>query len=93
MISSRYSYMVERFKALACGDIRRVADEEPATTTKGNAVHARPGIEAACFPSDSRAAGAARCRHLPRRLNRRRSRRRAAKRPAGSRRRIRRGAA
>ena len=28
-------YVVERFKALACGDIRRVAGEEPATTTKG----------------------------------------------------------
>ena len=27
-------YVVERFKALACGDIRRVAGEEPATTTK-----------------------------------------------------------
>ena len=28
-------YVVERFKALACGDIRRVAGEEPATTKKG----------------------------------------------------------
>ena len=29
------SYVVERFKALACGDIRPVAGEEPATTKKG----------------------------------------------------------
>ena len=28
-------YVVERFKALACGDIRRVAGEEPAATKKG----------------------------------------------------------
>ena len=28
-------YVIERFKALACGDIRRVAGEEFATTTKG----------------------------------------------------------
>ena len=28
-------YVVERFKALACGDIRQVAGEEPATTKKG----------------------------------------------------------
>ena len=28
-------YVVERFKALACGDIRRVAGEEPATAKKG----------------------------------------------------------
>ena len=28
-------YVVERFKALACGEIRRVAGEEPATTKKG----------------------------------------------------------
>ena len=27
-------YVVERFKALACGDIRRVAGEEPAATKK-----------------------------------------------------------
>ena len=27
-------YVVERFKALACGDIRRVAGEAPATTKK-----------------------------------------------------------
>ena len=27
--------MVERFKALACGDIRQVAGEEPAKATKG----------------------------------------------------------
>ncbi len=28
-------YVVERFKALACGEIRRVAGEEPATRKKG----------------------------------------------------------
>ena len=28
-------YVVERFKALACGDIRQVAGEEPATAKKG----------------------------------------------------------
>ena len=28
-------YVVERFKALACGDIRRVASEEPTATKKG----------------------------------------------------------
>ena len=28
-------YVVERLRALACGNIRRVAGEQPATTTKG----------------------------------------------------------